>query len=69
MDYMYTKTEMLEECNRLYHEIDNCITDLVKARLNDDTKSEQKVLFNMEELMCETLQNLSVIIDYIENKK
>ena len=60
---------VLDECNRLYHEIDNCITDLVKARLNDDTKSEQKALFNMEKLMCETLQNLSVIIDYIEKEK
>ena len=59
----------LDECNRLYHEIDNCITDLVKARLNDDSKSEQKALFNMEKLMCDTLQDLSVIIDYIENKK
>lgn len=66
---MYTKTEMLEECNRLYHEIDNCITDLVKARLNDDSKSEQKALFDMEKLMCDTLQDLSVIIDYIEKEK
>ena len=66
---MYTKTEMLEECNRLYHEIDKCITDLVKARLNDDTKSEQKALFNMEKLMCDALQDLSVIIDYIEKEK
>ena len=42
---------------------------LVKARLNDDTKSEQKALFNMEKLMCDTLQDLSVIIDYIEKEK
>ena len=60
---------VLNECNRLYHEIDNCITDLVKARLNDDSKSEQKALFNMEKLMCDTLQDLSVIIDYIEKEK
>ena len=61
--------EVLNECNRLYHEIDNCITDLVKARLNDDSKSEQKALFDMEKLMCDTLQDLSVIIDYIEKEK
>ena len=63
------KNEILNECTTLYHDIDKCITNLVKARLNDDSKSEQKALFNMEKMMCETLQNLSVIIDYIENKE
>lgn len=59
---------VLDKCNRLYNEIDNCITDLIKARLNDDTKSEQKAYFEMEKLMIGTLQDLTVIMDYIENK-
>lgn len=63
-----TKNEILNECTSLYHDIDTCITNLVKARLNNDSKSEQKAYFEMEKLMIGTLQDLTVIMDYIENK-
>ena len=61
------KNEILNECATLYQDIDKCITNLIKARLNDDSKSEQKAFFEMEKLMIGTLQDLTVIIDYIEN--
>ena len=60
------KNEILNECTTLYHDIDKCITNLVKARLNNDSNSEQKAQFEMERLMCDTQQELSVIMDYIE---
>jgi hypothetical protein len=62
------KNEILNECTLLYHDIDKCITNLVKARLNNDSSLEQKTCFEMEKLMIGTLQDLTVIMDYIENK-
>jgi hypothetical protein len=62
------KNEILNECTSLYRDIDKCITNLVKARLNNDSSLEQKAYFEMEKLMIGTLQDLTVIMDYIENK-
>ena len=58
-----------KEINTLYSEIDTCISELIKARTDKDSKAEGKALFKMEGLMVATLQDLSCIEDYLEKKK
>lgn len=68
MNNNYTKDEILRVCREDFNEIDKCITNLVKSRLNDDEKMEQKTLCEMEKLICGIQQDLTVVIDYIDNE-
>ena len=52
-----------KESNILYQEIDECITELLKARGSHDTEAEGKALFKMEGLMVGTLQHLGCIME------
>ena len=67
-DSNYTKDEMLSICRGMLNDIDKCITDLVKSRLNNDVTMERGVLIDMEKLICGIQQDLTVVVDYIESK-
>ena len=58
-----------KEINILYSKIDNCISELLKARTDKDSEAEGMALFKMEGLMVATLQDLSCIEDYLEKQK
>jgi len=62
----YTAQQLKESIERLYGDIDACITDLIRARLNKDAEGEGKALFKMEELMVATEQELTCIGDILE---
>lgn len=64
----YTKDEVLNICRGMFNGIDKCVTNLVKSRLNDDDKMEQKTLCEMEKLICGIQQDLAVVIDYIDSE-
>jgi len=55
--------EIKKESKILYQEIDECITELLKARSSHDTEAEGKALFRMEGLMVGTQQHLSCIME------
>ena len=68
MNNIYTKDEALNICRGMFNDIDKCITNLVKSRLNGDEKLEKNTLFEMEKLICGIQQDLVVVIDYIDNE-
>lgn len=68
MECNYTKEEILRVCREDFNEIDKCITNLVKSRLNNDEKLEKNTLFEMEKLICGIQQDLVVVIDYIDSE-
>lgn len=47
----------------LYRDIDNCITELSRARWYRDERKERMILSKMEILMCATLQQLQCCND------
>ena len=47
----------------LYRDIDNCITELIRARRYRDEIKERIILSRMESLMCVTLQQLQCCND------
>lgn len=47
----------------LYRDIDNCITELIRARRYRDEIKERMILSRMESLMCATLQQLQCCND------
>lgn len=61
--------ELIKSSEVLYFDIDECISDLLKARLEHDSEAEGKALFKMEGLMVATLQQLSCIIEYDKSLK
>ena len=69
MSSFYTKEEILDTCKSMFNDIDECITNLVKARLNNDEKKERRTLNEMESLMCGIQQDLTVVIDYISSEE
>jgi len=66
---LYEKQKVLDSIDNLYKDIDNCMTRLLKGRVNKDDDMEGKALFEMEGLMVSTQQELSCLRDYIENTK
>lgn len=62
------KDKILQSIDDLYQEIDKCITDIVKARLEHDSLAEGKALFKMESLMVGAEQELSFLYDYIKTQ-
>ena len=60
---------LLASVDKLYKDIDKCITDLVSARINKDVFADGRALFTMESLMVATLQELSYIHDFLTTNK
>ena len=65
----YTKDEILKVCRDDLNDIDKCIANLIKSRLNADKELEQKTLCEMEKLICGIQQDLTVVYDYINGKE
>ena len=52
--------------SKLHDDIDLCIGDLVKSRLNKDEVAEGKAMAQMESLMVSSQQEFSYIRDYLQ---
>lgn len=63
---IHDQTDIINLCQNLRADIDKCINDIVKARLKNDGDLETKTMFAMESLMVNTMQDLSVIIDFLQ---
>ena len=53
---------IIKESTSLYYEIDDCITNLIKARLDKDINKENKAIFCMESLLVSTMQHISWLV-------
>ena len=53
---------VIKESTSLYFEIDDCITELLKARLDKDTDKEHEAICKMESLIVGTMQHLSWLV-------
>lgn len=53
---------IIKESTNLYHEIDDCITNLIKARLDKDIDKENEAICCMESLLVSTMQNISWLV-------
>lgn len=53
---------VIKESTSLYFEIDDCITELLKARLDKDTDKEHEAICKMESLEINTMQHLSWLV-------
>lgn len=53
---------VIKESTSLYYEIDDCITNLIKARLDKDTNKENEAICCMESLLVSTMQNISWLV-------
>lgn len=56
---------LINSVTKLHDDIDTCIGDLVKSRLNKDEVSEGKAIAQMESLMVSSQQEFSYIRDYL----
>ena len=63
------KTKLIESTKQLQFDIDDCITKLIKNRLDKNREEECMTLQRMETLLCETNQQLQCHIDYLEQIK
>ena len=61
------KEKLLDETKQLYRDIDDTISQLVKARLHHDNEGEGKAIFRMETMMVGTLQHLSCVVDLLKD--
>lgn len=60
-----TKTELQNEVKSLYRDIDQCISALIRARVNKDKKAEELCRQRMETLLVSTMQELTVVNDFL----
>lgn len=65
----YIDVELIKSTQSLYSDIDSCIDELLKARVEHNQENEGKALFRMEGLMVGTLQQLSCIIDSLQQEQ
>lgn len=63
------KTKLIESTKQLQFDIDDCITKLIKSRLDEDNEEKCVALLRMESLLCATMQQLQCHIDYLEQVK
>jgi hypothetical protein len=54
--------EIIKHSTDLFHEIDDCITNLIKARLDKNADKENEAIWNMERLMTTTMQHISWLV-------
>lgn len=59
--------EIVKCSKELYHEIDDCITNLIKARFDKDADKENEAISNMESLLVSTMQNLSWMVGELKD--
>lgn len=52
----------------LHDNIDDCISQIVKSRLNKDPEAEGRAMFRMESLMVSTQQQLGCILDLLSKE-
>lgn len=60
--------EIIKESVSLYYEIDECITKMLKARLDHNNEMENEALCQMEGLMIGTMQHLSWLCAEIKRR-
>lgn len=60
--------EIIKESESLYYEIDECITKMLKARLEHNKEMENEALYQMEGLMVGTMQHLSWLCAEIKRR-
>lgn len=63
-----TKEELIEAMHGLYNSCDNAITAVINARKEHDADYELVCLCRFEPLAVDTMQLLTVIEDYINEK-
>lgn len=66
---MYNIDELIESTNELRIDIDKCIDDIVRGRLNNDQDLEHRAITDMERLLVQTNQQLTCILDYLHEDK
>ncbi len=59
--------KMLKSISSIYGDIDACIGNLVKSRLNKDTELEGKVSAEMESLLVASQQEFGCVTDLLED--
>lgn len=59
--------KMLKSISSIYGDIDACIGNLVKSRLNKDTELEGKASAEMESLMVASAQEFTCIMDLFKD--
>ena len=64
-----TRTDLLNEIERLSSDVDDCISALIKARVEKNDAAVANAQHKMESLMVRTQQELRVIADYLTNKE
>lgn len=64
-----TRTDLLNEIKKLNADIDKCISDLIVARGKRDMNGIASAHWRMESLMVATQQDLSVIYNFIKDRK
>ena len=62
------KNKLIESINQLYSDIDENITNLIRARLDHNQENEERCMFKMESLMVATQQELCCINDYLKGE-
>lgn len=60
--------EIVNNAKDLYNSINGCIDEIVLSRLHQNTKAEERAIFQAETLLCQVQQYLSNVIDYYENR-
>lgn len=61
------KEKVLKSVKNLRNEIDQCIGDLVKARINHDEKMEGMMISQMETLLVQSQQEFSYLHSFIKH--
>ena len=59
--------KMLKSISSIYGDIDTCIGNLVKSRLNKDTELEGKARAEMESLLVASQQEFGCVTDLLED--
>ena len=59
--------EIIKQSTELYYEIDDCITRLLKARLDKDANKENEAIYCMESLLVSTMQHISWIVGELKD--
>lgn len=69
MDFLGGPVErLMRSTAKLHDDIDDCVSQIVKSRLDKDIEAEGRAMFRMESLMVGTQQQLSCILDLFEEE-
>lgn len=64
-----TRTDLLNEIESLSSDIDNCMSALIKARVEKNDTAVANAQHKMESLMVAVQQDLSVIYNKLKNNE